>query len=177
MVARPLWNTSILAPLFLVSGLSAAAAMMHLAARIVPGRPVPESMIGGAFAALVQSLGPKRPAPHTADALMRADLGFLALELLLIALLVIGLLTSTRSHAAAAQLVLGGPYTLVFWGGVVAAGIVVPLALQALELAGRIPHTVVPAALVLGGGFALRWIMVNAGQASEIVSAGSRLVP
>jgi protein NrfD len=177
MVARPLWNTSILAPLFLVSGLSAAAAMMHLAARIVPGRPVPESMIGGAFAALVQSLGPKRPAPHTADALMRADLGFLALELLLIALLVIGLLTSTRSHAAAAQLVLGGPYTLVFWGGVVAAGIVVPLALQALELAGRISHTVVPAALVLGGGFALRWVMVNAGQASEIVSAGSRLVP
>ncbi len=173
MVARPLWNTSILAPLFLVSGLSAAAAMVHLASRVLPGT-APQSMIGGAFASLVQSLGPKRPDPHTADALVRADLAFLALELLLIGLLVIGLLTSTRSHAVAAELVLGGPYTLIFWGGVVAVGIVVPLALQVLELGRRIPHTVVPALLVLAGGFALRWVMVSAGQASEIVSAASR---
>jgi hypothetical protein len=46
--------------------------------------------------------------------------------------------------------------------------------LQALELTHRIPHTVVPALLVLAGGFALRWILVNAGQASEIVSAALR---
>jgi protein NrfD len=31
MVARPLWNTSVLPLLFLVSGLSAAAAAVHLA--------------------------------------------------------------------------------------------------------------------------------------------------
>ncbi len=35
MVARPLWNSAILGPLFLFSGLSAGAAMVHLAA-VVP---------------------------------------------------------------------------------------------------------------------------------------------
>jgi hypothetical protein len=28
---------------------------------------------------------------------------------------------------------------------------------------------------VLAGGFALRWVLVNAGQASEVVSAAARL--
>ena len=39
MVARPLWNSAILGPLFLFSGLSAGAAMVHLAERVVPGPP------------------------------------------------------------------------------------------------------------------------------------------
>ena len=54
---------------------------------------------------------------------------------------------------------------------VVVLGILVPLALQGLELDHRIPHTVVPALLVLVGGFTLRWVMVNAGQVSHIVQA------
>src|SRR5512134_2166473 len=66
MVARPLWNTTILAPLFLVSGLSAAAAMVHLAKRVFPGRPAPRSLIGGALASMVQHLGPQPPGKHTA---------------------------------------------------------------------------------------------------------------
>jgi formate-dependent nitrite reductase membrane component NrfD len=173
MVARPLWNTTILGPLFLVSGLSAAAAMIHLATRIFPGRPAPEGLIGGAFAAMVQNLGPQPPEKRTVDAIVRADLGFLAVELLLIALLVIGLLSSSAAHAEAAKLLLGGPYTLIFWGGVVAVGILVPLALQALELGHRIPHTVVPALLVLAGGFALRWVMVNAGQMSQFAQTAA----
>jgi formate-dependent nitrite reductase membrane component NrfD len=173
MVARPLWNSAILGPLFLVSGLSAAAAMVHLATRIFPGRPAPQGMIGGAFAAMVQTLGPQPPGKRAADSLVRADLVFLAVELLLIGLLVISLLTSSASHAEAAKLILGGPYTTIFWLGVVAVGILVPLALQALELGRRIPHTVVPAVLVLAGGFALRWVMVNAGQASSFIQAAA----
>jgi formate-dependent nitrite reductase membrane component NrfD len=174
MVARPLWNSAILGPLFLVSGLSAAAAMVHLATRIFPGRPAPQGMIGGAFASMVQHLGPQPPEKRTVDSLIRADLAFLAIELLLIVLLVISLLTSSASHAEAAQLILGGPYTMIFWLGVVAVGIVLPLALQALELGHRIPHTVLPALLVLAGGFALRWVMVNAGQASTFIQAAAR---
>ena len=53
----------------------------------------------------------------------------------------------------------------------IAIGILTPIVLQALELSHRIPHTVVPAVLVLAGGFALRWVLVNAGQASQIVQA------
>ncbi len=102
---------------------------------------------------------------------MRADIGFLAIELVLIALLVIGLATSSASHQEAVGLLFAPPYALPFWGGIVLAGIVLPIALQALELGHRIPHTVVPAILVLAGGFALRWVLVNAGQASHFVAA------
>jgi uncharacterized membrane protein YeaQ/YmgE (transglycosylase-associated protein family) len=57
------------------------------------------------------------------------------------------------------------------WWQTVLLGIVVPLALQGLELGHRIPHTVLPALFVLVGGFTLRWVMVRAGQLSHIVQA------
>ncbi len=171
MVARPLWNTGLLGPLFLVSGLSAGAAAMHVASVFLPRRPAPEGMVGGAISAMVQQLGAEPPERHTVDALIRADVAFLAVELVLLFLLVANLQTSTASHAAAAALLVGGPWAWAFWGVVVALGILVPLALQWLELGRRIPHTVLPALLVLVGGFALRWVMVNAGQASHIVHA------
>ena len=171
MVARPLWNSAILGPLFLVSGLSAAAAMVHLVSSLVPGHPAPRGFLGGAFAMLVQPLGATPPEPRTADGLVKADLGFLAVELVLIGLLVIGLLSSSAAQVAAVDLLMSGKYALVFWGVVIAAGIVVPLALQSLELGHRIPHTIVPALLVLAGGFALRWVMVGAGQASQMIAA------
>ena len=60
MVARPLWNSAILGPLFLVSGLSAGAALMHIASVFLPGRPAPQGMVGGALAALCQPLGRQR---------------------------------------------------------------------------------------------------------------------
>lgn len=144
MVARPLWNSALLAPLFLVSGVSAGAATLHLA-------------------------GAGRAEPAVDRGLMRTDLALLALELLLIGLLIGHLLAASPSHAAAAELLLGGPYTLVFWGGVVGAGLLLPMALQALQLAHRMPHSMVPAVLVLAGGFLLRWVMVNAGQVSALL--------
>ncbi len=171
MVARPLWNSAILGPLFLVSGLSAAAAMVHLVSSLVPGHPAPRSFLGGAFALLVQPLGERPPAPGTADGLVKADLAFLAIELVLIALLFIGLASSSASHVAALDLLLAGKYATIFWGVVITGGILAPLLLQWLELGHRIPHTIVPALLVLAGGFALRWVMVGAGQASHMIAA------
>src|SRR5512143_1108182 len=62
MVARPLWNSAILGPLFLFSGLSAGAAMVHLAVVLRGERPAPQGMIGGGIAAtLGQRLGPAMP--------------------------------------------------------------------------------------------------------------------
>jgi formate-dependent nitrite reductase membrane component NrfD len=171
MVARPLWNSAILGPLFLVSGLSAGAAAMHLVSVFLPRRPAPQGMIAGAISALCQQLGSEPPERRTVDALIRADLVFLAVELVLLGLLVVNLQTSTASHVAAAALIVSGSYAWAFWGVIIALGILVPLALQGLELGHRIPHTVLPALLVLVGGFALRWVMVNAGQASHIVHA------
>ncbi|HQR12716.1 MAG TPA: polysulfide reductase NrfD [Casimicrobiaceae bacterium] len=171
MVARPLWNSAILGPLFLVSGLSAGAAMMHVASVFLPRRPAPKGMFGGAVSALCQQLGSDPPERRTVDSLIRADIAFLVIEFVLLGLLLINLQTSTASHAAAASLIASGPHAWAFWGVIVVLGILVPLALQGLELSHRIPHTVLPALLVLVGGFALRWVMVNAGQASHIVHA------
>jgi formate-dependent nitrite reductase membrane component NrfD len=172
MVARPLWNSAILGPLFLVSGLSAGAAMLHLAGALRGERPAPAGAVGGAWSALVQPLGDTRPDKRTANGLLRADMGFIAIELVLIGLLLANLYTSSASHAAAAGLLMSGPYAWAFWGGVVVLGLIVPMALQALELGHRIAHSVVPALLVLAGGYTLRWVMVNAGQVSELVAAG-----
>ncbi len=173
MAARPLWNSAILGPLFLVSGLSAGAAVMHIVASLMQGRPALQGMVGGAFSALLQPLGAQHPEKKTAHSLVRYDQMFLVTELVFIGLFIINLHTSSASHLAAASLIMSGPYALPFWGLVVGVGVLLPLAWQAMELSHRVAHTVVPAVLVLVGGFTLRWVMVNAGQMSHIVPVAS----
>lgn len=140
--ARPLWASAALGPLFLVSGLSTGAAFAHVIAR-----------------------------DDTEQAtLLRADNLFLVIELALIALFLIGHLTSDEVHANAAGLLLGGPYTAVFWVLVVGLGIALPLAIQSLMAAHRIQHTLVAPLLVMAGGLALRFVIVSAGQYSQWIS-------
>ena len=136
--ARPLWSSGVLGPLFLVSGLSTGAAFAHLIARD----------------ALERSM------------LVRSDSLFLMTELALIVLFLIGLASAGAAQAQAAALLLGGPYTAVFWVLVVGLGVVLPLAIQLLHIAGRAGHTVVAPLLVMGGGLALRFVIVAAGQFS-----------
>ncbi len=129
-------------------------------------------MLGGALAAMVQPLGRERPAKRTADALIRADLAFLAVELVLIGLLFADLVhllgvARRRGRAARQRPVRHG----VLGRGRRPRASSCRSSLQGLELGHRIPHTILPAVLVLAGGFALRWVMVNAGQASHVVHA------
>ncbi len=137
--ARPLWNSALLGPLFLVSGLSAAAAFVHLIARDRAER----------------------------ELLAKADNGFLVSELVLIALFLIGLLSSTRAHVQAATLLLSGPFGAAFWVGVVALGILIPLVIQLLAVEHRVAHTPVAPLLVIAGGLVLRFVIVQAGQVSH----------
>jgi protein NrfD len=91
----------------------------------------------------------------------RADALLIVLELGIIGLWLIGLLTG---GAATREAILGGPYTTAFWTLVVATGLLTPLLASALELRhGQLPGRAA-ALLVLAGGFALRWILVSAGQ-------------
>jgi protein NrfD len=172
MAARPLWNSAILGPLFLCSGLSAAAALMLLLSRVLPDE-ARQSALGGGLSALLQPLEGVRPDRNNAQSLARVDIVFLAIEIVLIALLLIGLVTASESQIAAAQLLVSGRYALVFWLGVIALGIVAPLVLELLEMNHKLPHSIAPAILVLIGGFALRWVLVEAGQASHILSAAA----
>ncbi len=160
--ARPLWNSAILGPLFLFSGLSTAAALMHLLAMITrsgAGTGFADVALAGVF----RLIDPE----YCRHIMVRVDASFLTIELGIIALWLIGLMTATAVHHEAAMLLMGGPWTATFWGGVIIAGILVPLVLQYLELAGRLRHSAIPAILVLLGGFVLRWVLVDAGQASR----------
>jgi len=137
--ARPLWNSALLGPLFLVSGLSAAAAFVHLIASDVGER----------------------------ELMAKADNGFLIAELVFIALFLIGLLSSSAAHVQAAGLILGGPFGALFWVGVIGLGIVLPLAIQLLAVQHRVAHTPIAPLLVIAGGLALRFVIVHAGQVSH----------
>jgi protein NrfD len=137
--ARPLWNSALLGPLFLASGLSSAAALVHMLAREREERRL----------------------------LAHADNVFIGTELVLVALFLVGLATSTRVHIQAAGLLLGGPFSAVFWVGVVGLGLLLPLLIQSLALRERIHHTPVGPLLVLAGGLLLRFVIVYAGQFSH----------
>lgn len=137
--ARPLWSSAILAPLFLVSGLSSAAALVHMVAR----------------------------ERDESEFLARADNRLLLVELVVLGLFLIGMTTSTRVHADAAALLMGGRYTAAFWVGVVGIGIVIPLFIQTLAVGHRVRHTAVAPLLVLAGGLLLRFVVVYAGQYSH----------
>ena len=72
-----------------------------------------------------------------------------------------------RAQIQAAELFLGGPYTLPFWTIAVFTGMVIPAALEFLELRGRNIPAYIPALLILTGNITLRFIIVYAGQASR----------
>lgn len=141
--ARPLWSTPILGLLFLVSGLSAAAAFVHMVAR----NPVERVMLA------------------------KADNGFLTIELFILGLFVTWMLSATQVHMEAVGLILGGPYTAVFWVVVVLMGIVIPLFYQSLAVNHKVPHCPMMPVLVILGGVALRFVIVQAGQHSHWMAA------
>lgn len=141
--ARPLWNSAILGPLFLVSGLSTGAAFMMLY-----GLKDSERITFG-----------------------RVDMALIAVELALIGLWLTGLVTGGSAARAAAGVILGGPYTAAFWTLVVSLGLLAPLMAEWLELRHKEVPGRLAAVLVLVGGFALRWILVYAGQHTDWMMA------
>ncbi|MBT8104138.1 MAG: polysulfide reductase NrfD [Woeseiaceae bacterium] len=137
--ARPFWNTGVLGPLFLVSGLSTAAALVAL---------------------LSKHEGEK-------EMFTRIDLGLIAAEIALVGLFLINLATGSAQHIEALHAVTGGPYTMVFWVLFVGIGLIIPLLLEMLEIRGIGKSiAVVAPVLVLIGGYALRQVMLDVGQDS-----------
>lgn len=143
MGSRPLWNTSILWILFLISGLSTAAALGHMIAKDIYER----------------------------EFLAKADNSFLITEFVVIVLMLLSLMSSSAAHIEGAQLLLGGPFTAPFWTFVVGTGIILPLIIQSLAVTHRIKHTPVAPLLVIAGGLILRFIIVAAGQYSHYINA------
>jgi protein NrfD len=138
MVARPVWHSGILGPLFLVSGIST----------------------GAGFLALL------RVHHDLQKAFIRWDIVALFAESSLLALFLFDQSTGAAIHGAAAGLFFSGPFAGAFFGLVVLTGILAPMAIGFADLARKGSRT--PAlAPILGliGGVSLRFIMVYAGQA------------
>lgn len=135
--ARPFWNTGVLGPLFLVSGLSTGAALTALIAK-----------------------------QHSEKRLfMLIDAGLIAAEIGLVALLLVGLSAGAQPQLDAVSHLLGGNYTWMFWGVFVTIGLLVPLLLEFVEM--KIPLrrlAMLAPVLVLLGGYVLRVIVVDLGQ-------------
>jgi len=137
--ARPLWNTSILGPLFLASGLSAGAATIMLLSRNHDEK--------------IQ--------------FAKIDLLVIGIELFLVIHLFMGYMSSTQAQQDAAKIFLGGDLTAPFWIFVVVLGMLVPALLEIFELNHRKVPVVIPAGLILFGSFMLRWLIAHAGQLSR----------
>lgn len=141
LIARPLWNTPLVALLFVLSALSSAAALLMV---------------------LV---------PHGDDGLLsRLDVALIVAEVIVLGTLVFYGLVSFTSARQAVR-VLTGEFAWTFWGGVVLLGLLVPLWLETVALWRRSTHPAAlatAASLVLLGGFLLRYVIVHAGQVSGL---------
>ena len=135
--ARALWTSALLGPLFLASGVSAGAAFLLLF----------------------------RLSDDERHFVVRWDKLAIGLEVAVLLLFLAGLATGGAAGKEAVGMLLGGPFTSSFWSLVVLAGLAVPFLLETLESRLHLRATAVAPLLVLAGGFALRWIMVAAGQA------------
>lgn len=134
--ARPLWNTSILGPLFLVSGLSTGAAVIIWFSKNHAERRL----------------------------FSQIDLGLIIIELFFITHMIVSFYAGPEVQNQAAELLTAGPFTVAFFGFVVILGLIVPAILEVFELRGFKFPVVIPVLLVLMGGIVFRFVMIDAGQ-------------
>ena len=134
--ARPLWNNAILGPLFLVSGLSTGAATI-----ILLSKTKKEKHLFG-----------------------KIDLGLIIIELALIVHMIMGFYAGPEVQMEAIHLLIGGEFTVAFFGFVVILGLLVPAIMELIELIGYKLPAAIPAILVIIGGLVFRFVMVEAGQ-------------
>lgn len=139
MSARPQWNSAILGPLFLASGLSTGAAFLLLLPLDAAER----------------------------HRLVRWDLLAISFELLLIVILFIGFASGDRSGQLAFHNLTAGQWGAAFWVLVVLLGLLVPLVLDGLEVRKRLEPVFLAPVLVLIGGLSLRFVLLLSGQASS----------
>lgn len=153
--ARPFWNTNLVAQIFLFSALSTGCALLIL----------------------VLSLRRTGLQEGEARLLFSLDIVLILLELFVVLPYIVHGALSPLAVQEALRLILGGPFTWVFWGWFFTLGLLLPLGLELWEmrpvwLARQSLHptrgvAALAALLVLMGGLMLRYVFVFAGQVSS----------
>ncbi len=134
--ARPLWNNAILGPLFMVSGMSTGVATVMWISKSHSERKI----------------------------LGQIDILLIVVELFFITHMLMGMRAGSEVMIQAADLFLGGEFTVSFWVFVIILGLLFPALLEVLELRGFKVPIAIPALLILIGGLVFRFVMVEAGQ-------------
>ena len=161
MPARPFWNSPVLAGLFVMSALSGGVASIILAGVIF----------------LRKSSDPAVRADYENSSymLISSDALLLAGEMMVIFLfLMFGHLTIGDVRYAMAAILPGGELAYLFWGLVVITGVMIPFFIEVIQIMPKLLHgrefrtvlaleVAVPVAILVGG-FALRYVVVIAGQ-------------
>jgi formate-dependent nitrite reductase membrane component NrfD len=152
--SRPFWNTNLVAQMFLFSALSTGCAVLILAL----------------------SLGKSKLDPREAKLLYSLDISFITLEFFIVIPYIVHGTLSPLAVRESLKLILGGPFTFAFWGLFLFLGLLLPLGLELWEMKDSLLnraelHTNLrlarfAAAIVIVGGFVLRYIFVFAGQMS-----------
>jgi len=154
--ARPFWNTPMLAQLFLFSALSSGTAALI----VITSFTREHAITGEKDAKLLYTL----------------DILLISLEILIIVPFLLHDYLATASIRHSLHLILGGHYTILFWGVVVFCGLLVPLLIETYEIfpvifKKKMHHSrvleVTSGLLVLVGGLLLRYVFVFGGQMSE----------
>jgi len=152
--SRPFWNTNLVAQLFLFSALSTGCA------------------------ALILGLAGREKRAQELRLLYGLDICFMVLEFFIVLPYLIHGQLSVQAVQDSLKLILGGPFTVLFWVFFLGLGLLMPLVIELKELvpvmvSNREFHynrfvTAGAAVLILGGGFLLRYIFVFAGQMSAM---------
>jgi formate-dependent nitrite reductase membrane component NrfD len=152
--SRPFWNTNLVAQLFLFSALSTGCAT------------------------LILGLSGREKSAQELRLLYGLDICFMVLEFFIVLPYLIHGQLSVQAVQDSLKLILGGPFTILFWVFFLGLGLFAPLVIELRELvpvivSNREFHynrllTAGTAVLILGGGFLLRYIFVFAGQMSAM---------
>ncbi len=166
LTARPFWNNPMLPMLFLISAMMTGSAAICFIGCFIKG-----------------FWGMSRETINTNKFMIHSiDFTLMVFAIISVTLFVLGLYVSPRNSPEAVHLIMGGPFTLLFWVVVVGIGILIPFAFEVYEL---IPHYIEQVELrehkpwvsgiitlsVLIGGFVLRYVVIYAGQMVQAISS------
>ena len=167
MPARPFWNSPVLALLFLISALSTGVAgILLLRALFGKHRKVPAGEAGD---------GSDKSANRATYLLASSDMLLIGFEILAIFLFIMFAHLTIGNTAQAVSVILpGGDLATMFWVGVVVVGLLLPVLIELRYVIPTLLHhqpyamprgiEMAVCAIVLLGGFLLRYVVVMAGQ-------------
>ncbi len=163
MPSRPLWNSPILAALFTLSALSSGVACIIL--------------LGVFFRRKSKDPVIRADYDNSSYMLVTSDALLVGGEMLVVFLFIMfGHLTIGDTKYAMATILPSGQLALLFWGLVVIVGLMIPLFIELYQVVPKLIYgrqfktvvaleVIVPIAILIGG-FALRYVIVVAGQIS-----------